>query len=187
MAFVLRHGEVAREVLFRDVQEEGELPGVTAAERAAVERVEPHLREEWVAILSACREGLWRQVAGHPAASNLRKSRTRASTMWRHDRVEMPLLAGWKATCGVTLRPWGAATHKLYLWVWTQKGLQSIAASAVEGKIEGLWRSSSGSFFLTLEPPQEGESFNAIGERVGVALWSLARPIHELLSVQRSG
>src|SRR5690606_27979436 len=71
-AFVFAHGEMAHQILFRDTEEDGEVPGLRPEEREAIDRAAPILRETWIDLLSACREQVWKLAEGHAAAEVLR-------------------------------------------------------------------------------------------------------------------
>ncbi len=174
-AFVFENGPIADEILFRDVEEEGEIPGLLTEEREAMQRAMPMLRGTWVGILTACREALWVEAAGHPALEALQSRKNWPKTIWKRREVHMPLVPG-KAAVGVALKHWGAAEYHLYIWVWTQVEVRALAEAALEGIEPAPWRNEYGSFLLTLDGPKEGESFAEIGKRTATALWKLARP-----------
>ena len=183
-AFVFAHGVMAAEILFRDVDEEGEIPGLLAEEREAMERATPQLRETWVGILTACRQAIWKRATGHSAEEALRSLRTRPTTMWKNEEVKMPLVAGGRAECGAVLCHWDAAEYHLHVWVWTQVRHRATAESVIAGLEPAPWRNETGAFLITLDPPQAGESFDDIADRVANALWSLARPVAEAVKAE---
>ncbi len=181
-AFVFAHGEMADEILFRDVEEDGEIPGLLPEEREAMERATPLLRETWIAILTACRQAMWEVAAGHPSAETLRTTRTRPNKMWENKEVKMPLVAGGRAECGFCLAHWGATEYQLHAWVWTQVRHRASAEAAINGLTPAPWRGDAGSFILSLGTPKEGERLVDIGARAAAALWTMARPIAEAIA-----
>lgn len=181
-AFVFQHGDIDCEILFRDVEADGELPGITLAERAAIEAVMPQLEAEWVAILSACRDALLEKAAGHRIAPMLRKHMQRASTLWQNKTVRMFLLPNQRALCGVALSPWGTERHELFTFVWMHPDVVPLAEAAMEGvAVPGLWRNELGSYLVTLDAPKSGEPYTDIAARVADAMWPFVRPIAEAL------
>jgi hypothetical protein len=184
-AFVFKNGPIAEEILFRDVEEEGEIPGLLPEEREAMDRAEPLLRETWVGILTACREAVWATASGHPAAEVLRTRKTRASTIWDREEVHMPLVPS-RVNLGIALSHWGAPEYHVHVWVWTQVELRPLAEAAIAGLEPAPWRNEYGSLLLTLDTPREGESFTGIGERAAKALWGLARPIADAIAAGRA-
>lgn len=182
-AFVFKHGDMAQEVLFRDVEDDGEIPGITAEERDAMSRAEPLLRETWIGILTACRQALWDVAADHPCAASMKTRKTQRNKMFENDEFQVPLVPG-KATAGVTLEPWGADEYKLHVWCWTQAKYRKTAEAAVAGLGVQPWRNDSGSFLLTLDGPHEDEAYSDIGKRVAAPLWAMARPVAEAVMAQ---
>jgi hypothetical protein len=180
-AFVFQHGAMSWEIVFRDVQSEGELPGLRAEEREAIERAKPHLRETWIGILSACREAFWAVAADHECASQVVLRKTQALKMYETGAFSMTLVKGDRATAGVTLDAWDdAPSYHLYPWCWTQVRYRAVARAAV-AHLDAQWN-DRGVVWLTLDPPREGESYEAVGARTATALWSLARPIAEAVA-----
>lgn len=186
-AFVFANGEMASEILFRDVEEVGEVPGLAPEEREAMTRVEPMLRDTWIGILTACRQAFWAQAYGHAAAEVLHSSKTQPNKMWEKGEVRMPLVAGGRAWCGITLEPWGAPAYHLYVWVWVQPRYRPAADTAVQGVNPAMWKNEKGSYLLTLETPQEGQSYEELADRVAAAAWTLARPIAEAVAAAPAG
>jgi hypothetical protein len=185
-AFVFAHGEMASEILFRDIDEDGEVPGVLPEEREVMERVEPMLRATWIGILSACREAVWKRAAGHPTELTLRTSKTQPNKMFENDAVKMPLVDNGCAWCGVELAAWGEPTYNLYVWVWTSPRFRPEAEAAVRGLLPGMWRNEKESFLITLDAPHQGDAYQDVGERVAEVLWTLARPIADAVLAKRS-
>jgi len=185
-AFVFENGAMADEIVFRDVEEEGEIPGLLPEEREAMDRATPLLRATWIGILSACRQAVWNLAAGHPTEEALRSGKTQPNKMWEKRRVVMPLVPG-RANCGVALQTWGEPNYHLYVWVWTQVRPRPAAEGAVASLNPPPWRNEHGSFLMTLDGPREGEGYDEIGRRVAEALWLMARPIAEAVAAAQNG
>jgi hypothetical protein len=190
-AFVFQHGELASEILFRDLDDVGELPGIGAEEREAMNRVEPHLRETWIGVLSACRSAMWQRAKDHQAlSSTMATGKTQDGKMWENGYVQLPLVDGWAAWCGVSLEPWGEPRYHLFAWVYTRARHRAAAEAAIAGKFPAMWRQENGNFVLTLAAPAEGETYAAVGARVADALWPLASAIGDAVRAdkkQRAG
>ena len=174
--FVLRHGTVAEEVLFPDDEGVEPLPGLTEAERAAIDSVQPHLQESWIDLLTVCRESLWQIGAKHPAAATMRTRKVRPSTMYKRGSVSVQLISG-RVHAGMALNAWGAEQFHIYVWVWVKAGYRKLAETVTEGIDLPIWQNEYGSFLLTLDTPRVGESFEDIGRRTAEKLWQFARPI----------
>ncbi len=185
-AFVFENGAMADEIVFRNVEEEGEIPGLLPAEREAMDRATPLLRAAWIGILSSCRQAVWKLAAGHASEEALRSGKTQPNKMWEKSEVVMPLVPG-RANCGVTLKTWGAPKYHLYVWVWTQARPRPAAEAAIAHLNPQPWRNEHGSFLLTLDGPKEGEEYDAIGARVAEALWAMAKPIAEAVAAAKNG
>lgn len=189
-AFVFAHGEMASEILFHDVDEEGELPGLLPEEREVITRVMPTLRATWIDILTACREAMWKRASGHACDAPMHTGKTQASKMFENGEVRLPLLGNNAAFCGIVLEPWGKPQYHIYVWVWTAPRHRLAAEAAAEGVKAvhpGMWRNENQSFLLTLDAPQEGESYDAVADRAADALWSLARPIVDAVIAAQAG
>ena len=176
-AFVMKHGAMAEELLFGDT----ELPGLTDAERRAIERVEEHLEATWLGILRGCREETWALAGGRSKlGKTLRKSKRRDSTIWKRDSVEMPLVAdsSWLASCGVTLAVWAPESkYVLRPWVWTQARFRDLARDATRA-VSGLEVRRNGALqWVDLGTPKEGDRFEDLSKRAAEVLWTLAEPV----------
>lgn len=187
-AFVFANGTMAEEILFRNLDEEGEVPGLSAEEREAMNRVIPQLRATWIGILAACRQAALRLALDHPAVETLRSRKTQANKMWENGEVIMPLVAG-RATCGVALQTWGQPQYHLHVWVWTQVRPRAAAEVAVADLTlePPIRRNDDGLFLRTLDAPREGEDYDAIGQRAAEALWAMARPIADAVADRENG
>lgn len=179
-AFVFERGDMADEILFRDLDAKGELPGVTYEERNAIERAMPHLRETWIDILSECRAAFWKRCANHACEPATRTLQTRPNNMFEKGSFQVPLLPKDQTNiAGVALATWGKPHYSLYVWCSTQARYRATAEVAVEGL--GVSKNDNGLLWLRLDAPKEGETYEDIGARVAEKLWLLARPIAELL------
>lgn len=185
-AFVFQHGELASEILMRNLDDDGEIPGIQPEEREAMERMIPHLRDTWIGILTECRKALWERSKGHASAAVMLTGKTQDEKMWENGAVQLPIVEGWSASCGVTLEPWGEAKYHLYVWVWTRARHRPAAESAIASHTPAPWRSESGNFHLTLPAPDEGETFQAVGARVADALWPLAAKIADAVRADKA-
>ncbi|MCB9764947.1 MAG: hypothetical protein H6739_34540 [Alphaproteobacteria bacterium] len=185
-AFVFQHGALAGNILFRNVDEDedGEVPGLTGEERAAMNRAEPMLRETWLGILNAGRDAFRRLAAGHPAQQEIDSYNKRKKKMWLDGEVKFKLAPDWRAECGIILHHWGADTYNMHVWVWTQVRHRHAAEVAIAGLQPVPWRNDHGSFIRTLGVPQEGEAYADIAGRAAEALWSLARPIADAIHAE---
>lgn len=186
-AFVFEKGALADQILFRNLEEDGELPGVTVAEREAMNAVIPEVRDTWISLLSACRAALWRRAAGHPTEAILQTRRTQNDKMWTKHEVKMPLIRDGAAECGIALECWEPSTqYQLHAWVWTQPKVRAAAESAVTLLNPAPWRNTYGSFLLTIkDTPKAGARIEALAEAAAGELWSMAKPIAEAIEAGR--
>lgn len=185
-AFVFENGSMAQQILFRDLDDEGELPGLSPEEREAMSAVVPELRDTWVSLLTACRAALWRRAAGHATEAILQTPKTLAGTMWKKGGVTMPLLANNQASCGLVIEVCAPSTqYQLDAWVWTQPMHRAAADGAVSALTQAPWRSEYGSYVLTLPPLKEGDNIEALAEAAAAALWSMARPIADAITAEQ--
>ena len=53
----------------------------------------------------------------------------------------------------------------------------ATAEAAVAGLSLAPWRDEQRMFYLTLDPPKEGETHELVGERVAEAMWPMLRAI----------
>jgi hypothetical protein len=172
--FVLEHGPLADEILFS----EPPLPGLTEAEREAIAKVQRHLEQSWIGLLSACREALWAVAAGHPCAEAMQQQRVRPLAMYERRSFHVWLVSG-QALCCAGLDSWGRPHHHVRVWVWTRANHHPLAERAVAGLELPVWRNENRSFVLDLDTPKAGERFADIGQQTAEALWTFARPIAE--------
>lgn len=185
-SFVFENGAMADQILFRDLDVDGELPGLTPEEREAMNAAIPELRETWVTLLTACREAVWQQAEGHETEAKLRTGKTQAAKMWEKGHVKMPLLPGGAAECGVSLQCWeGSAKYQLHVWVWTQARIRPIAERALADHKPAPWQNEIGTFLLSLGTPEQGANIEALAEGAAAALWSMARPIAEAITAEQ--
>ena len=184
-AFVMDHGAMAKELLFGD----NELPGLTKAERQAIERIEGHLEATWLGILCGSREATWALASGRSKlGKNLRKSKRRDSTIWMKDSVEMPLVldSSWRATCGVSLAVWAPnPKYALRVWVWTQARYRDVARDATQGiAMKPLYNNGSLQWH-DLGTPKAGDRYEDLAQAAAEALWALAEPVgHAVLKAR---
>jgi hypothetical protein len=188
-AFVFENGAMAEQILFRDLEKDGELPGVSSKERAAMSAVEPELRETWVSILSACRQALLRRAHEHLAESALRSKSCTPSTMWEHNHVQMVLSSDELAYCGVSLevQP-GRTQYQLFAWILPDKHWHTAVNAVAKLVPEPDWEGSTKSdraLVLPLKTPKEGDNIEDLAEAAAEALWSMARPIAEAIEAGR--
>jgi len=180
-AFVMKNGELAEELLFG----EDELPGLTPAERAALERVDGHLEEVWTDILVGCREAAWKLSGRTALGKTMQLSPNRRSRIWDKG-VEMPLVTGrsWEASCGFNLEVWGGETHyALRGWVWTQARYREVARGAV-ASVKGLhWDGRI--HWLVFGTPKAGDTYEDLATTAAQGLWSIARPIGNAVRTSR--
>lgn len=184
-AFVMENGALAEELLFGDT----ELPGLTDAERAAIERVHDHLEDTWVDILVGGREALWKLAGGRTKLGRaLRTSKSRPSTIWSNDQVEMPLVLGrsWRASCGIQLNVWAPnPRYSLRAWVWTQAGYRDVARDAARRLPAVHWNGRI--HWLDFGTPKTGARYEDLAQTAARGLWSLAEPIGTaVLSARRN-
>jgi len=185
-AFVFENGAMAQEILFRDLEEEDEVPGLSEGERSAMDDVAQDLLEDWVNILSACREAVWKKASGHPLESVLRQHRTQTRTMKDREHVEMRLDPERRATCGVSLQVWDDQDqYRVHVWVWTQAKYRDLAQDAVTGIEPAPGNDGEGSLTQTVLTPKEGQLYSDIAEQAAKDLWALARPVGEAISKQK--
>jgi len=177
-AFVMENGSIAEQVLFG----EDELPGLTSEEQNAIDKVQSHLEETWVALLSTFRTSLWALLdgEGHPFAITAKMTKNRSTTIWAKKQVEMPLVvnSSWETSCGATLGvPDGLDEFRLYVWCWTQAKHRQVARDSVQGLKDVHWDGEW--HWKDLGVPKEGETYAQIGDRAAGALWEFAKPIAE--------
>lgn len=186
-AFVMDNGALAEELLFGDT----ELPGLSKAEHAAIERVEDHLEHTWLGILCASREAVWSMAGGRSKLGKaLRTRKRRDATIWKRDGVEMPLVVdpSWRATCGVSLEVWAPnPRYALRAWVWTQAGFRDAARDATRG-IPKLKVHGNGPLqWLDFGTPKAGDRYEDLARTAAEGLWSLAQPIGTAVLNARGG
>ena len=174
-AWVFQHGAMAEEIVFRDVNEEGELPGITLDERAAIDAMIPELRNTWIGVLTAARAALWRLSKGHRCHKNLQRFVNRDETIWSRGYVSASPGPGLSA--GVSLDAWGEPTYHLFVWLWVDPSKRADVEDALRDHHPTPWRNEHGSFLLTLPAPHEGETFQAAGERAAEALWGMVQRV----------
>jgi hypothetical protein len=174
-AWVFAHGATAEEIVFRDLESEGELPGVTADERAAMDALIPEFRATWLGVLKAARETVWVLSSKSPCNATLRRSANRDETIWFRGYVAMP--AGPGLSAGVSLDAWGGDRYHLFVWLWVSPERQAEVEDALRDHQPTPWRNEHRSFMLTLDAPREGESWHAAGQRAGEALWGMVRAV----------
>ena len=176
-AFVMANGAMAQELLFGD----NELPGLSKAERKAIERVEEHLEATWLGILCGSREAAWTLAGGRSKlGKNLRKSKRRDSTIWKRDSVEMPLVAdsSWYATCGVSLAVWAPESkYSLRPWVWTQARYRGSARDATRHIASRVVYRHGLLQWFDLGTPKAGDRFEDLAKKAAEGLWTLAEPV----------
>jgi hypothetical protein len=174
-AWVFAHGATAEEIVFRDVESEGELPGISTDERAAMDALIPELRAIWLGVLKAARETVWALSATSPCNAALRRSVNRDETIWSRGYVAMS--AGTGLSVGVSLDPWGEDQYHLFVWLWVAPERQAEVEDALRDHQPTPWRNEHRSFLLTLDAPREGEPWQAAGQRAGEALWGMLRAV----------
>jgi hypothetical protein len=180
-AFVYGQGALAEEIIFRDIDAHGEVPGITPSERRAMAAAAPTVKETTRAVLAACREALWRRAANHPCSEALRKRPTADTVMADEGEVHLPLTPDGTALCGIALTAWGEPTYRLYLWIWVHPAARPRLAEAGRPVPETLDYAEPGAYTRTLDAPHEGERYTEIGARVADALWEMAGPTAALL------
>jgi len=173
-AWVFQHGAMAEEVVFREVDEEGELPGIREEEREAIAALLPELRATWVGVLRAAREAVWALSKGHACHRALRKGVNRDETIWARGYVSMP--AGQGLSAGVSLDNWGEDVYYLHAWLWVAPERRAEVEEALRDLDPAPWRNEHGSFLLTVDAPREGERWEDAGRRAAEALWRMLRP-----------
>jgi hypothetical protein len=187
-AFVFENGAMAQQILFRDLDNEGELPGLTPEDRQAMSAVVPELRDTWVSLLTACRVALWRRASGHATDAILQKGKTQDGKMWQKREVRMPLLPGGAAECWISLGLEGTSTkYQLHAGVWIKPVYRPVAAAAMSSLTPAPRQDSSGSYLKSLVTPQEGDSIESLAEQAAEALWSMAKPVAEAVVAAQNG
>lgn len=178
-AFVFQHGDTALELLLHGPHDDGEIPGVTPDERAAMAAIEPRLRHTWVGMLSACRDAIWHEARGDKnAQAAMEKSWNRPKTIWQRRHVAMTL---WhrRASLGVSLADWGQGHLQLWPWVWVDAEYHA----AVDLKLNGLdhpalWtrnpRDKNGTYLLNPVVPQVGDAWTDLAAEVARRVWPIA-------------
>jgi hypothetical protein len=174
-AWVFAHGATAEEIVFRDVEADGELPGIIADERAAMDAVIAELRRTWLGVLKGARETVWTLSANSPCRAALRRSVNRDETIWSRRYVAMSPGPGLSA--GVSLSAWGEDRYHLFVWLWVAPERQAEVEHALRDHQPTPWRNEHRSFLLTLDAPREGETWQAAGKRAGEALWGMVREV----------
>ena len=183
-AFVFQSGDIANQVIFHVYETEGELPGVSSAERKVMERIKPQVEDAWFGILDAARQALWQLADGHAALPALRSAKSQRKTIVACGEVKMTLLPN-QAWCGVRLMPTeGLDEQVLVVWVWTQVAHRMAAEQAVATLDPAPTRSQQGSFVRILGTPVEGQTYEELGQRAAEALWKMARPIADAIRAQ---
>jgi hypothetical protein len=185
-AFVMKNGALAEELVFGET----ELPGLTVAERKAVQRVEEHLQATWLAILVGSRDAVWSLVGGRSKLGRtLRKNKRRDATIWKERSVSMPLVAdsAWRATCGVALTVWAPnPQYALRTWVWTQASYRDVARDATRGIAKTHINSNGTLQWFDLGTPEEGERIDELAQKAARAMWTLAEPIGQAVAQARA-
>jgi hypothetical protein len=175
-AWVFQHGAMAHEILFRDVEEEGELPGITIDERATIEAMIPELRSTWIGVLTAARSALWRLSEGHRSHKYLQRSvHNQDGTIWAQGYFSASPGPGLIA--GVSLEVWDDPTYNLYVWLEVDPSRRGEVEVALGDHEPNPVFDEDGTVFLTLPAPHEGETFQAAGERAAAALWGMVQRV----------
>ena len=187
-AFVFEQGPIAEALLFPE-DEEAPVMGIKADEQEAIRRVQPHLTEQRLGILCACRDALLKRAGGHKLRKTLGRKPNRDTTIAESEEVEMPMVLSGnakRATCGFILDvAEGDDAYTLRAWAWTQATYRQAARDAVEGLASAddiKWNGWVHS--VSLGTPSEGESFEALGRRAAEELWVFAAPIASAVRAQ---
>ncbi len=180
--FVFARGALAEAILFRNLEEDGEVPGVTSDERSAMNEAVGLLRDEWLALLHACRAAVLERAEGHHAYPTLLASMGRRdSTLWKKGELWMPLVARNRANCGVGIAAGPEGPYRLFVWVWTQARLRQRARDAIAPLSPQPKRNEQGSFVLSIGTPEEGHRYADWAGRAAEKLWSMAEPIADAI------
>ncbi|MCC7110468.1 MAG: hypothetical protein IT382_14345, partial [Deltaproteobacteria bacterium] len=118
---MFKNWATADEIVFRDLDEDGELPGVSPAERQAMDAASEEVSLAHGAILYECRAALKRlaEQDKDPAAERFSERNPRAlATEWT-THMKLVGKTNTQASCGVSLHAL-SGTGPMVLWVWTQ-------------------------------------------------------------------
>ncbi len=173
-AFVFAHGDEAEEIVFG----EEDIGVLSAEENDAIDRAHAHTLDTIEAILVATRDAFAEKVKGHACAKNLKRGRTRRSTMRKNRSVGMPLVLG-DASASITMATWGRATMGIHIGMWTHaRHVQAVERAVKNAHLDlQVWQNDAGNHFVTAPVPVAGESIDDVAERVGSIMAQLARPI----------